>query len=327
MFLIYTDETGKDLNKGKDGTYRDGSFFIYGGLAFPEAKLSVVEVAFKELCGEILGIESPLITEVHTGDIFYRKKAFSDITEGQSKEFFREVFQLLKKFNLPFVAGLVFKNATIFQDDLKKIASAIYSFFSVLDVFLSQQNESGIIIADELEGESARIDELLDEALFRGKKGGIKLSLLLKRVLYEQSAKLKEFGARPLIPLRYRFESKTYFIVDNIFYINSHSSTLNQLSDIVLFVLNVYFEVVFIELWRKERILNFQKKVSFLEYLESDFLSYLDDCAFLSFLEKKEKSYDYAPLRLKELGIPLYGLKKRFQSIVKVIVEMQTKGT
>jgi hypothetical protein len=328
MLLIYTDETGKDLKKGKNGTYRDGSFFIYGGLAFSETKLSVVEIAFKELCQEILGVRSPLITEIHTGDIFYRKKTFSHITEKQTKEFFREVFQLLIKFDLPFIAGLVFKDATIFQTELQKVASAIYSFFSALDYLLSSENENGIIIADELESGSPKIEELLKEKSLRGKKGGIKLSLLLKRILYEQSAKLKEFNVKPLIPLRYRFESKTYFIVDNIFYVNSHASILNQISDIVLFVLNVYFEITSLLIQKEQKqgnTTNFQRKASFLEYLIADFLSYLNNCSLLSFLTKTGNSYDYAPLKLQNFIIG--NLKEKAQSLVRMILEMQTKGT
>ena len=338
MFLIYTDETGKDLKKGKDGIYRDGPFFIYGGLAFPETKVSVVEVAFKELCKELLQI-SPLKEEIHTGDIFYKKKAYSEITETKANEFFCEVFQLLRKFNIPLIAGIVYKDSSIFNDNLRKISSAIYSFFSSLDYFLLSKNAIGIIVADELgEGNPPKPIELTDERKLIGKKGGIKLSWLLRRILYERSFKTKELEIPPLIFLKYRYESQLYSLIENTFYISSHSSTLNQLSDIVLFILNIALESFFIKQKKRELKEVIRRKSDFIDNIKDTFFGYLKSSnSTLGFLKLHldRKHYDCEIIQPQELKAGFIESTKIlsgagegfFNQLIEIILEMQTKGT
>jgi len=258
MFLIYTDETGKDLKKGKDGTYRDGPFFIYGGLTFSEEKIPVVESAFRDMCKEILDI-NPFYSEVHTGDIFYRKKQFERVSWEQSKEFFRELLQLLRKFKIPLIVGLVYKDATIFKHDdtglknLYKISSAFYSFLTAFDFFLLEKNEFGLIIADNIdEGERKKgdrsrrhwIEELSDISNLIGKNRGVKLSYLFRRIFFEKISRVKEISFEPILRFRYKYKSQLYSVLDNVLYIDSYYSILNQMSDVVLFLFNLYLEVV-----------------------------------------------------------------------------------
>ncbi|RMF97735.1 MAG: hypothetical protein D6734_01405, partial [Candidatus Schekmanbacteria bacterium] len=108
------------------------------------------------LCKEILNVKNIYETEIHAGNIFKRNKKFEYLTEEQSFLFFKEILQLVSKFNLTLIFGIVYKNATIFGDvsdnlnKLKLMSSAIYAFFHNLDYYLSYQNSKGIIIADEL---------------------------------------------------------------------------------------------------------------------------------------------------------------------------------
>jgi hypothetical protein len=148
MLLVYTDESGKDFKKGKDGIYRDGPCFLYGGLAVDIGKYNSIENAFKLMSNEILGITNIYEEEIHTGDIFYGKGRFGNLDFNTKKEFFKEVLQLLAKFNIPLVLGIVYKDSNIFSTELEKQASAIYSFFGALDSFLLKEGKYGIIIAD-----------------------------------------------------------------------------------------------------------------------------------------------------------------------------------
>jgi len=246
MFLVYTDESGTSFNKDSQGNFRDGPCLLYGGLAIEIRKLHMLESAFKALCKEILEISNIYEVEIKTGDIFYSKKKFKDLEFDRKKEFFKEVLQLLAKFNVPMIVGLVYKDSNIFNSQLEKVASAIYAFFSALDAFLLRENSYGIIIADEF-GNSADIKEirdLLDNENLRGRKGGIKLPYLLRRVFFEKLNRFSEYDFEPIVPLRYRFESQIYSVVDNIHYVNSKFSVFNQLADIVLFLFNTLLEVM-----------------------------------------------------------------------------------
>lgn len=318
MFLVYTDESGKDLKKSKDGTYRDGPCFIYGGLAIKANKTHMLEDAFKSLCKEILGINNIYEDEIHTGDVFYGKKRFSNLDLDKKIEFFKEILQLLSKFNIPLLAGVVYKDTTLFSSDLEKTASAIYAFFSVLDWFLLKQNSSGVIIADEIEKDIKSIKELLNDNNLVGKRGGIKLSFLLRRIYYERLIRFKEYNFSPLISIRYKFESQIYALTDNIHYVSSKLSTFNQLSDIFLFLLNLHFEQ---EGYKK--IL--PEKEQLISSIKEDFEHFLTTTeSALSFMAKVKGNYDVI---LKIFSKMDYLSKENLAEIFNLIKKAQASGT
>lgn len=318
MFLIYTDESGKDLKKSKDGTYRDGPCFIYGGLAIKANKTHILEDAFKSLCKEILGVNNIYEDEIHTGDVFYGKRRFSSLNFDKKIEFFREILQLLLKFNVPLLAGVVYKDTTLFLSNLEKTASAIYAFFSVVDWFLLKQNSSGVIIADEIEKDIKSIKELLNDNNLVGKRGGIKLSFLLRRIYYERLMRFKEYNFSPIIPIRYKFESQIYALTDNIHYVSSKLSTFNQLSDIFLFLLNLYFEKE-----EYEKIL--PEKEQLVSSIKEDFEQFLTTTgSALSFMAKIKDDYDVIPKIFSEID---YLSKKNLAEIFNFIKKVQASGT
>jgi len=313
VFLVYTDESGKEFKKDKNGTFRDGPCFLYGGLAVKAGKHHLIEDAFKAMCSEILGIRNIYEVEIHTGDIFYGRKEFEKLNFDRKKEFFREVLQLLAKFNVPMILGLVYKDSIILASELEKKASAIYAFFSALDSFLLQQEEYGIIIADELENDIKDINELLDKKNLFGKKGGIKLSFLLRRIYFEKLNRFEEYDFEPVIPLKYRFESQIYAVVDNIHYVSSKFSVFNQLSDIVLFLFNISLE------FQESKNLLEEKRILF-EAIQEDFVYFMGKTnSTISFLIHKENAFDALFLR----AFPQWD----FGYLMRTLKEKQANGT
>ncbi|WP_022846729.1 DUF3800 domain-containing protein [Desulfurobacterium sp. TC5-1] len=286
MFLVYTDESGKELKKNEEGFYRDGPCFLYGGLAVEVEKHHLIENAFKSMCKEILGINNIYETEIHTGDIFYGRKQFKDLDFEKKKDFFKEVLQLLAKFNVPLILGLVYKDTNLFRSDLEKISSAIYAFFYALDSFLLQRGKYGLVIADELEKDIKSIKELLNRNSLTGRKGGIKLSFLIRRVYFEKLNRFGEYSFEPIISLKYKFESQIYAVIDNIHYVNSSFSIFNQLSDIVLFLFNIALEF-------QETEGFFVDKGKLFEAIAEDFLFFLSKTkSIVTFLCYRKKAFD-----------------------------------
>jgi len=318
MFLIYTDESGTSFKKDEYGNFRDGPCLLYGGLAVEVGKLYMLESAFKALCNEILGIENIYEVEIKTGDIFYGKNRFEGLEFDKKEEFFREVLQLLAKFNVPMIAGLVYKDSNIFNSQLEKVASAIYAFFSALDTFLLEKGKYGIVIADEFgdNKDIKEIRELLDSKNLVGKKGGVKLPHLLRRIFFEKLNRFREYSFEPIIPLRYRFESQIYSVVDNIHYVNSKFSVFNQLADIVLFLFNTALEV-------SERKEVFEDKKQMVKALTEDFTYFLCNTrSIISWVIRAETLYDVM-LEFYEMSVGI----KPFSKLVGEIKKTQADGT
>jgi hypothetical protein len=92
VFLVYTDESGKEFKKDRNGAFRDGPCFLYGGLAVKDGKHHLIEDAFKSMCREILGIRNIYEVEIHTGDIFYGRKKFEKLILTGKKNFLRKFY-------------------------------------------------------------------------------------------------------------------------------------------------------------------------------------------------------------------------------------------
>jgi hypothetical protein len=74
---------------------------------------------------------------------------------------------------------------------------------------------------------------------------GARKELVLLRVFYESMNWKNNLTERyeNIAPLKYEFESKSLFIIDNINYTNSKDSILNQVADFMLYILRKVIEV------------------------------------------------------------------------------------
>ncbi|WP_457622290.1 DUF3800 domain-containing protein [Persephonella sp.] len=306
MYLIYTDETGKSFGKNRYGFYSDGMFFIYGGLAINFNNYDIIENAFKDLCKDILGVKNIYETEIHAGLIFKRKDQFEKLSKEQSFKFFDEILQLLTKLDINLVMGIAFKDATIFGDTknnlnrLKLVASAIYSFLNLADYFLSKKETKGIIITDEISEIRYRNLEFLKEdknLLGRSGKGDPKIDIIMHRIFFEKLHRFNEADFSPLLDLKYRFENKLFFILDNIHFVKSHLSPLTQLTDTLLFLINVYMDVNFVSLSKnKDKILTdsyiYKQKFDLVHFIDSSINLYLSKRHLTGFMINMGNKYD-----------------------------------
>ncbi len=211
--------------------------------------------------------------------------------------YFDEILQLLSKFNIPLIVGVSFKEAKVFGDlaerenKLKLLASFIYSFLNLTDYFLCKNNSRGIIIADGISEKKYRdINYLLYKENLFGKNGGIKIDLLMNRIFFEKLKRFKENEIEPIIKLKYNFESKIFSILDNIHFVKSNLSPFIQLTDTVLFLLNILFEYFYLKVEKKLNIYEetkYRGKLNLLKYLEKSigfFLIEINTWAFWTFI-------------------------------------------
>jgi hypothetical protein len=275
-------------------------FFIYGGICINVQNYHLIEEAFKDLCKDILKIDNIYNKEIHAGNIFKRNKGFENLSENDVILYFDEVLQLLSKFNIPLIVGIAYKEAKIFGDlsiienKIKLLASAIYSFLTSADYFLSQENSRGLIIADEItEKRYKNIEYLKDLRNLYGKNGGIKIDLLMNRIFFERLKRFNEDEIEPIIKLKYKFESKIYSILDNIHFVRSNLSPFTQLADTILFLLNIYFEYFFFKAINKLDIYQteerYKKKYKLIENLNSSMDFFLNHKNIFSRLYELEK--------------------------------------
>jgi len=296
MYLIYTDETGSSFKRDSNGIFRDGPFFIYGGLAVDINKYEEIENSFKDLCKSILGITNILDKEIHAGHIFYKLGDFKDLPEKSLSIFFSETLQLLAKFNVITLLGISCKQATILKSESEILASSMYSFFSSLDLFLSKHGKRGLIIADEYDetalkkyGKADYFKYLSDDKNLIGKGGGVDLSVMLRRIFYERSNRYSGLAVSPILNMQYKYESKMYFVLDNIFYVESRLSIFTQLADIALFAISILFEVLYLE---PSGIKISEEKISFTRSLERTMAHFFFSCVEIANLSSIDGAYD-----------------------------------
>jgi len=192
--------------------------------------------------------------------------------------------------------GITHKDANIFNNDVERCAASIHGFFSVLDSFLSKEGRRGLIIADELE--ELILKEQINKDYFGylsednnlvGKKGGSNLSVILRRIFYERINRFTEVSIPPILKLKYKYESKMYFILDNIHYVDSKISIYTQLTDISLFIINILFEVYYAK-YSKTNVEPI--KINLIDAIESTFSNYFYCCVRMAYITEKDKFYD-----------------------------------
>lgn len=273
MYLIYTDETGTNIG---DNSSR---FLFYGGLIVHESKLNTLELQLENIVAQFLGLDNLVEVELHTTEIFNyllsgkepdkkakkeKFEAMKEKIEGKTLDdfanFIEELIQFLNKINIPLKVSLVDKEHKIHNiHRISKEASYnAYSFkifLNMVDKFLSSKNERGLLIADSFDGQLKKelknksiYEKIQDENLDKQKE------LIYLRILYESLDwkvkpsfdSVREFET--IAPMKYSFESKNMFIVDNINYTSSQDSIINQITDALLFVLRKSFEIQTLEI-------------------------------------------------------------------------------
>jgi len=265
MYLIYTDETGTNNNKNV-------IFSMYGGLVVHETSVLKIEMQIIEIVQEFLGFSNMLIVEVHFTEIFnyifhnrkpsnerkvkYFDESILPLIESKTKEdvtkFIAELFQLISKANIPFLFTCIDKrdeyhnNHYLGNPEISHNAYAFKGFLNLADRFLTKKQEMGLLIADDFSNQIPKnlkrlsnIDILSDATI---KANPNVKEIVYKRVLAESLVWKNKFlngsiSSNTIAPLKYKFESNSFNIIDNISFVSSKESILNQISDVLLYVL------------------------------------------------------------------------------------------
>ena len=290
MYLVYTDETGTNFSE-------KSPYLLYGGLVIHESKVDLIELQLEQIIAKFLKLDDLRKVELHTSEIFSilffnadcerkrknkdkeicknLKELLKDVTVDDFIDFTNEIIQFLTKMNISLMVGVVNKNDELHSKHrLNKEVSAIaYSFkifLNLIDRFMATKNEKALLIADDFVNQiSSKInllslhERVKDENLKT--TNGARKELVLLRVLYESMNWKNNItdGLENIAPLKYEFESKNFFIIDNINYTNSKDSILNQVTDFMLFVIRKT-----IELNNSEEIKNISLE-KFLKEIES----------------------------------------------------------
>jgi len=292
LYLVYTDETGTNFSD-------KSSYLLYGGLFVHESKIDNVEFQLEQIIAKFLNLKDIRKVELHTHEIFSilfydnidcnkkRKKShqercnklkelLKDVTVDNFINFTNEVIQFLTKMDIILIAGVVNKNdKTHNKHHLNREVSAIaYSFklfLNILDRFLATKNEKALLIADNFENQIPKnisslplCERIEDNNLVSGKYGKSAIKeLVILRVLFEsmdwKSGLTSNY--QNIAPLKYEFESKNFFILDNINYTNSQDSILNQVADFMLFVLRKAIEINNSDEVKNKNLLKFVKEI------------------------------------------------------------------
>lgn len=235
MILIYTDESG--INYGiQNNFFKDGPFIIRGGMCVDDSKYFHLERMFIQLIDSYFQIDDWLKQEIHATDIWNRKNFFSKFSESEIREFFEELLQLICKLHTFCIFGIQLKSHDADKEKMKhEIAKAVYSFLHGLEYFLAQEKETGLIIAD-ITGSG---DEVADETKHRT----ILDELLYQKMIWRINPKT---SIHPLISSKYRFESQTCFILDDIHYVQSRHSIFLQIIDVVVYAIKRVFTCLYL---------------------------------------------------------------------------------
>jgi len=263
MYLIYTDETGTN-------NHPNIPFSLYGGLVVHESSVLKFEMQIIEIVQEFLGFTNMLEAEVHFTEIFNhifldkkpsktrKLKAFEKdiypLIKNKTKEdvthFIDELFQLISKANIPFLFTNIdkqdeyHKNHHLGNKEISHNAYAFKGFINLVDRFLTQKQEMGLLVADDFSNQIPKklkqlstIELISDETI---KNNPNVKEIVYKRVLAESLVWKNRFlkDAIPqnsIAPLKYKFESNSFNLIDNINFVSSKESMLNQISDVLLY--------------------------------------------------------------------------------------------
>ena len=265
MYLIYTDETGTN-------NHPNIPFSLYGGLVVHESSVLKFEMQIIEIVQEFLGFQNMLEAEVHFTEIFNyifhnkkpskarKLKEFEEdifpLIKTKTKEdvtqFIAELFQLISKANIPFLFSTIdkrdeyHKNHHLKNEEISHNAYAFKGFINLVDRFLTQKQEMGLLVADDFSNQIPKklkqlssIQLISDETI---KENPNVKEIVYKRVLAESLVWKNRFlkDAIPqnsIAPLKYKFESNSFNLIDNINFVSSKESILNQISDVLLYVI------------------------------------------------------------------------------------------
>ena len=265
MYLIYTDETGTNSNINTH-------FSLYGGLVIHETNILKFEIQIIEIIQELLGFKNMLEVEVHFTEvfnyIFYKRKPsnpnklkkfesqifplIKNMTKKDLIQFVDELFQLISKANIPFIFSNIdkrdnyHKNHHLGNPEISYNAYAFKAFLNITDRFLTQKHEMGLLVADNFLNQIPRkLKNLSNIELISDKtiKDNPKVKeIVYKRVLAESLIWKNRFlretiSQNSIAPLKYKFESNSFNIIDNINFISSQESIINQISDILLYTI------------------------------------------------------------------------------------------
>lgn len=218
MHLIYVDESGINYQI-RNGSFVDGPFVIYGGMIIDDAKFFHLERIFADLIGEIFDIADWRENEIHASDIWNKSGFYNGLSDEKARSFFEEVLQLIAKLHIKIDISLHMK--TIGADKHTQhleIMKCLYSFLHVVEADLSRFNSTGIIISDVT---SINSKEQLP---------------LLSQLLNERTSWRFGIKSKQSIESKFKYESRSCFILDNIHYVDSKTSIFNQVIDVVVYV-------------------------------------------------------------------------------------------
>jgi len=218
MYLAYTDEAGINY-RITDNKFHDGPYVLFGSLAIHESKYFVLERIFLDLISEYFSISDWRTAEIHATDIWNHSGIFSDISEQKAKSFFEEVIQLATKLNLTFLLGFYGKTADASTElQNSQIFRAVYALLHNIEKFLSDHNESGVIISDRPNNSGTSGEPHLSK-------------LLTERIEWRFGAE----SEKTIVP-KFKYEARSSYILDSVHYVDSGSSMFNQIADVVLYV-------------------------------------------------------------------------------------------
>jgi hypothetical protein len=284
MYLIYTDETG--TNFGKNAS----PFLMYGGLVVHESKVNLLESQLQVMINRFLKLKDIKKVELHTSEIFQiiftknfeckkRKQKdqencedlqeiLKDVTVDDFIKFTDELIQFLNKMDIPLLVAVINKQDEIHEkhhisQEVSALAYSFKIFINMLDRLLSSKNENGLLIADDFSNQiSSKIKSLPLVERISDENIGRQKELVFLRVLYESlDWKTNTFTFNCIAPMKYKFESKNMFLIDNINYTNSKDSILNQISDFMLFIIRKIMEYENSEEFTNINIQNFVQSI------------------------------------------------------------------
>jgi hypothetical protein len=271
LYLVYTDETGTNFSD-------KSPYLLYGGLVIHESKIDIIEFQLEQIIAKFLNLDDIRKVELHTHEIFsilfydnvdYEKKRkkshkerckelkeiLKNVTVDNFINFTNEVIQFLAKMNAPLMVGVVNKEDKIHSKhrlnrEISSIAYAFKIFLNLTDKFLGTKNEKALLIADNFENQIPK--NIASLPLYKriednniASQQSVRKELVILRVLYESMDWKNSLtnNSESIAPLKYEFESKNFFILDNINYTNSRDSILNQVADFMLFILRKAIEI------------------------------------------------------------------------------------
>lgn len=238
MLLAYIDESGTSYKIDASNFFIDGSHAIWGALLVPDNKYFHIERMFYDLFRDILDVSDWRKKELHACDIWNRSGEFTGISKQRATKYFEELIQLITKLKLNVVIGVQQKSSRKKKSSgqLTELRNGMEAFLSALEHKLSELEETAVLIADET---SERKDKTQYE--------------LLQRLMYKRTAWRYNPGANvgQRGKLRFKYETRSCFLLDQIYYTSSQHSIFIQLSDHINFIIRRVLTYEYLKHFRK----------------------------------------------------------------------------